>query len=351
MGWRGWITGIVAAGTVAGPVAGQELGSPSGLALAPSGRAVTVADRRTHRVLDVDLTTGAVSVVAGTGAAGFSGDGGPATEASLRNPEWVDYDRAGNLYIADRGNARIRRVDAVSGVISTVVGTGAFGYDGDGGPAVDASLTAPFGVAVGPDDDLYVFDTEAHVIRHVDAATGVISTVVGDGHQGFGGDGGPGTGARLSRPHNGVFDRAGRLVFGDSFNHRIRVWDPAVDRIETVAGIGREGAPRLDVPALESPFRYFGGMAVEPNGDLVFTSLDDRILRLDVGIGRLQVVAGTGVAGDDGDGGPARDARFRLPYGLVRTPAGDLVVADAGNARIRIIEAGSGRIRTLAGGS
>jgi sugar lactone lactonase YvrE len=327
-----------------------ELGFPSGLAMAPSGRAVTVADRSGHRVYDVDLATGALTLRAGTGEPGFSGDRGPAKAAQLRNPEWVAYDSRGDLLIADRGNSRIRRVDAETGVIETVVGSGEVGRTGDGGPAVQAGLTHPYGIVVTRQDDLLVFDTDADVIRRVDAHSGLITTVVGDGRRRYAGDGVPGPSASLARPHNGVLTEEGLLVFGDSFNQRIRVWDPGTGIVETLAGTGEQGAPVVGALAQESPFMFFGAMLEEPDGSIVFTSLDNRILRVRAATGRVEVVAGTGAFGSSGDGGPATRARLRLPYGLARTHSGDLIVAEAEAGRIRRIDATTATITTLAGG-
>lgn len=349
-GLRGLIAGLVVA--TAGPGdagATQAFVFPSGLAQAPDGHLV-MADRGAHLVFRIDPATGATSVLAGTGEAGFSGDGGPATEATLRNPEWVVFDADGDLYLADRGNHRVRRIDAGTGIIETIAGTGEYASAGDGGPAVEAALTNPFGLALDARGVLYIFDTESHLIRRVDPGTGVIETVVGTGEQGFSGDGGPGTGATTYRPHNGVLDAAGRLVFGDSFNQRIRRWDPATGVIETIAGTGEQGFSPAGTPALEAWFSWFGAMRIAPDGDLVFTSLDQRILRIDADTDRLEVVAGTGEGGFSGDGGPAADARLDTPYGLALAPNGDLYFSDAGNRRIRVIEAATGMIRTLAGG-
>jgi sugar lactone lactonase YvrE len=148
-----------------------------------------------------------------------------------------------------------------------------------------------------------------------------------------------------------VFDAAGRLVFGDSFNHRIRRWDPVSDRIDTIAGTGEEGAPTVGGLALQSALGYFGALAVEGDGSVVFTStVDNRILRVRGATGRIEVVAGTGREGFSGDGGPAVDAQLRFPYGLAIDDGGSLYVADAGNRRIRRINRGTGAIETIAGG-
>lgn len=344
------IAAVVAMGAGPAPAgAVQDFVFPSGLARAPDGH-VVMADRGAHFVFRIDPLTGETTVLAGTGEPGFSGDDGPATAAELQNPEWVEFDDEGNLYLADRGNHRVRRIDARTGIIRTVAGTGEYASDGDGGPATEAAITNPFGLELDRAGNLYIFDTESHLIRRVDATTGVIETVVGTGEQGFSGDGGPGTAAAMYRPHNGRFDARGRLVFGDSFNQRVRRWDPSTGMIETIAGSGDQGSSPGGTPAIEASFTYFGAMQIAPDGDLLFTSLDQRILSIDAATGRLDVVAGTGEAGFAGDGGPATEARLETPYGLVRASNGDLYFSDAGNRRVRVIDARTGTIRTLAGG-
>lgn len=331
-------------------LATQSLASPSGITLDANER-VVVADRRAHFVFRVDPLTGAISPIAGTGIAGFSGDGGLATEAELRNPEWVEYDRSGNLFIADRGNHRVRRVDATTGIITTVVGSDEFESTGDGGRAVDADLTSPFGLTFDSSGNLFVFDTDAHVIRRVDATTGIIETVVGSGQRGFSGDGAAAIDALLARPHNGIFDVDGALVFGDTENQRIRRWTPWDGQIESIAGTGEEAPVPIGARADEASFTYFGAFVFEDDGSLVFTSLDHRIVRIDSNTGRLVLVAGTGVAGFSGDGELATSAQLRTPYGLAITESGDLYFSDAGNRRIRHIDADTGIITTVAGGS
>jgi sugar lactone lactonase YvrE len=133
------------------------------------------------KVFRIDARSGAMTVIAGTGEPGFSGDGGPATQAQVRNPEWLVLDPQGNLILGDRGNCRVRRIDARTGVITTIAGTGRMGFSGDGGPATQADMTHPFGLAYDGQGNLFVFDTEVHRIRRIDAATGVITTVVGNG--------------------------------------------------------------------------------------------------------------------------------------------------------------------------
>ena len=330
------------------PLEAQSLRAPAGIAFDANGE-LLVAARGGHQVFRVDIRTGSLNVFAGTGVAGFSGDGGPAPEAALRNPEWIAVAPDGGVWIADRGNQAIRFVDPESGHITTVAGWPGRDFGGDGGPATAAGLTNPFGVEAGPDGTLYVFDTEAHSIRRI-STQGLIHTVIGTGEAGVNADG-PGTEVMLRRPHNGVFDAQGRLVFGDSFNNLIRRWDPRTGRVETLAGSGQQGSPADGQPAMEADLNFFGGLAVEPDGSLLFTSIvDNRIWRVGAGSGVLELVAGTGAEGFAGDGGSALVAQFSLPYGLALAPGNRLFVADSGNGRIRVIDLATRIITTVAGG-
>ena len=316
---------------------------PSGVILAPNGD-ILVADRGAHRVFRIDAT-GTARTIIGNGTAGFAGDGGPAASAVVNRPEWLAWAPNGDLILADRGNHRVRRIDA-QGIITTIAGNGTLAHSGDGGSATAAGITNPFGLLFAADGTLLIFDTESHTVRAVDLSTGKIRTVVGTGEKGFSGDGGPATRATLYRPHNGVLDPQGNLVFGDSFNQRIRRWDPRTGSITTIAGTGEQGSSPAGTAASSAKFTYFGAIAYDRAGRLVFTSLDNRILAIDTA-GILHVLAGTGAAGFSGDGGPATAAQLSTPYGLAVAPNGDLIFADAGNRRIRRIEASTGIIRTI----
>jgi sugar lactone lactonase YvrE/dienelactone hydrolase len=329
------------------PGAAPPLMFPSGVTLDAAGN-VFFADRSAHVVFRIDARSSELTVFAGTGIPGRSGDGGQARTAQLRSPEWVEFDSRGNLYVADRGNHVIRKIDP-SGIITHVAGTGVQAQSGDGGPAATAEMTNPFGLTLDRSGNIFFFDTEVHAIRRIDARTGIVTTVIGNKQQGFGGDGGPATQAMLFRPHNGVFDRDGALIFGDSFNQRIRRWDPATGIIETIAGTGQQGTSPSGTPARQAKFTFFGGMVVDRAGDLLVTGLDHRIIKLDRRAGVLNVVAGTGVAGFSGDGQSATSAQFATPYGIALAANGDIIVADAGNARVRRIDAATGVIRTIAG--
>jgi len=221
----------------------------------------------------VTITSGVISTVAGTGTAGFSGDGGAATSAQFNVPYGVSVDAAGNLYIADLENRRVRKVDAVTGVIATVAGDGAPGYSGDGGLATAAQLNQPSSVAIDGAGNLYIADPSNNAVRRVDAATGIIRTVAGTGVPGFSGDGGPAAGAQLQVPFGVAVDGIGNVFISDTFNERIRVIDADFGTISTVVN-----------GALSGPVRFFNarGVAVDSTGNLFISDLDgEQVLKLD----------------------------------------------------------------------
>ena len=293
---------------------------------------------------------GTIITFAGTGQGGYGGDGGPAVQARLSYPNGVAVDDAGNLYIADRNNHRIRKVDS-SGIITTVVGTGGDGYGGDDGLAVQARLNQPIGVATDSAGNLYIADTDNHRIRKVDSS-GIITTVAGTGGDGYGGDGGLAVQARLNRPKGVATDSAGNLYIADSNNQRIRKVDSS-GIITTVAGPGRRGARVIGDGGPATAARLWDPtrVAVDGAGNLYIADrINQRIRKVDSS-GIITTVAGTGetaFGGYGGDGGPAAQARLSNPYGVAADSAGNLYIADSGNRRIRKVDS-SGIITTVAG--
>ena len=286
-----------------------------------------------------------INTAAGTGARGYSGDGGPATSAQLNQPDGVAVDAAGNLYIADTNNNRIRKV-APGGTISTVAGTGTSGYSGDGGPATSAQLHYPSGVAVDSSGNLYIADSYNYRIRKV-APGGTISTLAGTGTQGYSGDGGPATSAKLDYPYGVAVDSSGNLYIADMRNYRVRKVAPG-GTISTVAGTGTSGYSGDGGPATSAKLSYTSGVAVDSSGNLYIADEGNNRIRKVAPGGTISTVAGTGTSGYSGEGGPATSAQLNTPYGVAVDAAGNLYIADTNNKRIREVAPG-GTIWTVAG--
>jgi sugar lactone lactonase YvrE len=280
----------------------------------------------------------------GSGTAAYSGDGGQATSATISSPCSIVFDTAGNLFIADFGNNRIRKINP-SGIISTVAGNGNYSYNGDGIQATSAALNAK-SVALDKAGNLYIGDFGNNRIRKVNSS-GVISTIAGTGVAGFGGDGGPALSAQISGPVGLAFDTAGNLFFSDVFNNRIRKIDNA-GGITTIAGNGTQGFAGDGGLATAAEIYESGGITFDTIGNLYFPDYHNyRIRKINLS-GIISTVAGNGTSGLSGDGGLATAAELR-PSDLTFDKAGNLYVADYGNNRIRKID-NSGIITTIAGG-
>ena len=294
-------------------------------------------ENRVYRV----AADGVLSLIAGTGTSGFSGDGGPAVSARLSYPGNLVVDGGGNLYIADWGNDRIRKVNT-DGIISTIAGNGKEGFEGDGGPATSASLNGPGGVAVDPAGNVYIADRGNSRIRKVDTV-GLISTIAGNGTSGFSGDGGLATAASFDAWSLAV-DVSGNLYITDARNHRVRKVNTA-GIISTVAGdggdiFGGDGGPATATSVL--PVDIF----VDPGGNLYLADASYRVRKVN-GDGIITTIACNGTSGFTGDGGPATAASC-VPYRVARDSAGNLYVADGSSRRIRKVSA-AGIITTVAG--
>ena len=325
-----------------------NLSRPSALALDAAGN-LFITDQLFGRIRRVDAASGIITTVAGSYGSGFSGDGGPATDATLFQPSEIALDAGGNLFIADTNNQRIRRVDATTGIITTIAGSGSESFGGDGGPATDAGLNSPNGVALDAAGNLFIADSDNVRIRRVDAESGIITTVAGNGSVIFSGDGGPATSAGMST--DGVaLDAAGNFFIADSRANRIRRVDAATGIITTVAGNGIYEFSGDRGPATSAGLRNPRGIALDANGNLYIADrLNRRIRRVDAATGIIITVAGDGGFGFNGDGGPATSTSLWEPYGVVPDAAGNLYIADTHNHRIRRVDAISGIITTFAG--
>lgn len=317
-----------------GPAAKATMNVPAAVAVDPINN-VYFSDSLNHCVRKIS-SAGIITTVAGNGTEGFSGDGGKATEAQLSQPQGIALDRHGNLFIADYGNQRIRKI-APDGTISTVAG-GKKGLFGDNGPALNAAFHDPLGVAVDALGNLYVADTENFRIRKV-SFDGVVTTVAGTDTAGFSGDGGPATAAEMDRPTDVAVDASGDLYIADSGNNRIRKITPD-GVITTVAGSGDPltfsgGFSGDQGPATEATLSVPTDVTVDSAGNVYFTdTFNSRIRKIDTS-GIITTIAGSGVAGFTGERNVATEAALNEPIGVEVDGDGNLYIADSENQRIR----------------
>ena len=295
------------------------------------------------------ISRGIIQTIAGTGDAGYSGDGGPATAATLREPFMCDFDPAGNLVFSEARNHCVRRIDAQTGVITTLVGDGEAGYSGDGGPAAQARLNEPYSLTVDSNGDIYIVDRLNAAVRKVDASTGNISTVAGIGEPGYGGDGGPGPLAQLREPNDCFLDGRGGLLIADIQDQRIRRLDLNTGIINTFAGNGEKVRVGDGLPATQASILGARAVCMDGSGNTYIAEREGNgVRKVDAG-GAMSTLAGTGERGYTGDGGPASAATWGAPKAIRCDAAGDVIVVDTENHAIRRINA-AGIVTTIAGG-
>lgn len=318
-------------------VAGETTWTPDGLAVSPAGD-VYVADASNHVVRCIDLLTGVISIVAGSGSPGWSGDGGRATSARLTTPRGLAVAPDGDLYIADAGTHTIRKVSAASGAIATIAGLGRPGFDGDGGPATAARLSDPSAIAISAKGDLYIADRGNHRIRVISASTGSIQTVAGQGLPGSSGDGGPGKDARLRSPRGVAIGPNGDLYIADSGNHAVRRLAGSTGILTTIAGTGEAGFSGDGGAAALARLCDPEGIAVGPSGDLYIADTGNhRVRRLEVESGTITTIAGNGSVGGGGDSGPSSAAQLDSPGAIAIASTGAYYVGDRGSRRVRMV--------------
>lgn len=327
-----------------GPATEAQLQGPAGITLVADG-AIIIADTGNHRLRFVDLSTGLISTIAGTGEAGFSGDGGPATAAKLNTPSAVLRDPGGRLFIADTGNNRIREIVGTN--IRTVIGGGTEGL-GDGLPLTRAQLSSPGGLAVDLEGRLLIADAGHHRVRRARLTDNVITTVAGNGQEGLS-DGGLATSSAFSSPWGVAVDSSGAILIADSGNSRIRRVHPTTGIVTFVVGawpggFGGDGGPPTSA-LIAGPM----AIALDDQGRLLIADTGNhRVRRVDFTNDKIISVAGNGTAGLSGDGGPALLAQLAAPAGMRIDAHGNVVFADTGNNRVRRIDAQTGAITTLA---
>ena len=311
---------------------------PQGVVTDANGN-IFISDSTNNRIRRVDAVSGKISTLAGTGAPGYTGDGGIGTVAEVNQPSGLTIDGAGNLYFSDTGNSVIRRLDAVTGFISTVAGNGIQGYAGNGAAATAAEVSLPQGVSFDPSGNMYIADTGNNVVRQVNTS-GIISTIAGNGVQGFAGDGGSATAAELNQPWSTLMSNSGALLIADFNNNRIR--QVIGGTISTFAGTGAVGFVGDGGQATQAELNSPAALAQDPAGNIyIGDTANNRVREVVITTGIMKTLAGNGseayAAADEGQ--PANKVSLYGPYALYFDQSGDLFIADMFHNRVREISA------------
>ena len=330
------------------PATSTPLRYPWGVAQDSAGN-VYFADNLDNRILMAG-TDGNIHIVGGTGVAGFSGDGASALSAEFDSPRGVALDGKGGLYVADWNNSRVRMINLITGKVTTVAGDGNYQWSGDGGPAIAAGLD-PADIAVDVAGNLYIADFLNNRIRKVSAMNQTISTIAGTGISGTAGDGGPAAKAVLNGPLGISVSPQGVLYFADYLSNYVRAIDQQTGMINAFAGNGNFGL--VDgAPASTAPMAYPLATAVESGGNVLILMTFNYLQRVTVSDGLIHVVAGSDSLGFGGDGGPANAATLSFPMAIGAAPNGDILLSDTGNFRVRrihgVAEASERKIMTPA---
>jgi sugar lactone lactonase YvrE len=330
-----------------------SLKKPHGVCLyeSPAPAYLYISDPSNYQIRQVDLKEGFLTKAAGTIWSGYNGDNILATVARLNYPFGVHVDASGNVFIADTYNHRIRKVNAKTGIITTVAGTGSKGFSGDGGPATSARLRYPFSVYVDSAGNIYIVDTFNYRIRKVDGQTQIITTVVGDGDAKFQGDGGLATEASIMKSYDVAVDKEGNLYIADTHSHCIRKVDAATGIIDTVVGQGTKAGFSGDGGlATEANLNTPTGVYVDALGNIyVADSKNDVVRKVDATTQIINTVAGNGTPNFSGDGGLATQAQLNYPEGIWVDSSGNLFIVDTNNCRIRMVDSTTDIITTIAG--
>ncbi len=326
--------------TIAGNGQPDGVGQPFGVEIGPDG-GLYICEVQNHRVRRLDLKTRELTTVAGSGQKGYSGDGGPATKATLNEPYEVRFDKAGNMLFVEMKNYVVRKVDAKTGTISTVAGTGELGFGGDGGPATKAQLNIPHSIALDADDNLYIADIGNHRIRKVDAKSGIITTIAGNGERKQPEDGQLAAGKPMFGPR-ALFVDGPSLWIALREGHSVWKMDLASGVLSHVAGTGQKGFSGDGGPAKDATFNGPKGIAAHPNmGIYVVDTENHAIRRIDAASGKISTIAGRGpqFRGGAGDGGIATEATMDRPHGIGLGKDGTVYIGDTNNHRVRRIRA------------
>ncbi|MBI1354803.1 MAG: hypothetical protein GC160_10680 [Acidobacteria bacterium] len=329
-------TGVSGATGDGGPAVKAQVGNPYGLTIGPDG-ALYVCEIDTHRIRRIDLKTGKISTVAGTGEKGYSGDGGPALAAKLNEPYEIRFDKAGNMLFVEMKNAIVRQVDKKTGKISTVAGTGVGGFSGDGGPATKAQLNQPHSIALDPAGDLYIADIANHRIRKVTMKTGVISTFAGTGVAEPTPDGAPVAGTPLNGPRTMTFSKSGDMFLALRQGNAVYRLDWKTQTWRHLAGTGEKGYTGDGGPAKQATLSGPKGIEVGPDGGVYIADTESHtIRRIDLKSGLIETVVGIGERRDGPDGDPLQCGLAR-PHGVYVDAKGNVYIGDSENHRVRML--------------
>lgn len=321
-----------------GPATAAGVGQPFGLTIGPDG-ALYVCEVENHRIRRIDRKTGIISTVAGSGRKGYAGDGGPALEALCNEPYEIRFDRAGNLYSVERLNHVVRRIDARTGVITTIAGTGQSGYGGDGGPATQARFAQPHSIALDDAGNLYIADIGNHRVRQVNLATGIVTTLIGTGERLPTKDGATFATATVNGPRALDFEASsGSLVLALREGNAVYRLDLRQKIVRHLAGTGKTGYSGESGPAATALLSGPKGVAFAPNGDIYVADTESHTIRVIRRSGIIETVAGNGRRGDGPDGAP-RDCQLNRPHGVFVDAGSNVYIGDSSNHRVRMLPA------------
>lgn len=318
-----------------GPAVKAGIGGPFGVVVGPEGRALYICETTNHVVRRVDLKSGRVSTVAGSGVKGYAGDGGPATKAQLNEPYEIRFDTAGNMFFVEMRNHIVRRVDNKTGRISTVAGTGWLGFSGDNGPATKAQLRMPHSIALDASGNLYICDIGNNRIRKVVLKSGIITTFSGTGTKQRTPDGAGVKGTPLNGPRALDFDGKSNLFLALRQGNRVYRIDLKTKTLHHIAGTGKKGYTGDGGDALKATLSGPKGIAVGPNGDIYLADTEShtiRVIRRKSGI--IETLVGDGQRGD-GPVGTARKCRLARPHGVFVDKNGSVYIGDSSNNKVR----------------
>ena len=319
-----------------GPAIVAACQTPYACEFDPQGNMVVCMGRH-HRIRRMDAHTGMITLIAGTGEAGYAGDGGPANEALINQPYGLAIDGNGDMYFAQRFDPAVRKIDGLTGIITTVAGTGEFGYSGDGGPGDEAMLREPNDLHLDGRDGLLIADIQDQRVRRVDLATGIITTFAGTGEKSRDGDGKQRTEASLMGPRAVSVDSQGNVYVCEREGNGVRKISPdgvltTIAGADSVYGYTGDGGS-----ALEATWGAPKAMRCDPNDNIIVVDSDNcAVRRIDARTGIVTTIAG-GHEGSGGDGGPATEAGLIHPHGCGIDADGDLFIADTHNHRIRVV--------------